>query len=131
MGLGLGEFIEDFYDTVAFQSFRTTRGGPRDRADLLVHRAPGHEHAHDDGDRHDTRSATLDQLFALIDPLAWSNNSDVIEDDLVRRRSMGSGHEGSGTELGARLRHPAVCCSRTSASDLGSMRSTVADSPTS
>lgn len=79
VGIGLGEFIEDFYDTVAFQSFRTRRGGP---STVLISSCIV---------RQDTNTltttatvttlanATLDQLATLIDPLAWPHNSDVID----------------------------------------------------
>jgi hypothetical protein len=79
VGLGLGEFIEDFYDTVAFQSFRTRLGGPET---VLISSCIV---------RQDTNTLTttatvttlaqanLEQLFELIDPLAWHTNSDVIE----------------------------------------------------
>jgi hypothetical protein len=78
VGLGLGEFIEDFYDTVAFQSFRTRLGGPET---VLISSCIV---------RQDTNTLTttatvttlaqanLEQLFELIDPLAWHKNSDVI-----------------------------------------------------
>ena len=79
VGIGLGEFIEDFYDTVAFQSFRTRHGGP---STVLISSCIV---------RQDTNTltttatvttlatATLEQLSELIDPLAWPHNSDVIE----------------------------------------------------
>lgn len=80
VGLGLGEFMEDFYDTVAFQSFKTTNGGERT---VLISSCVVRQ----DMNTFTTTAtvttlapATLDQLFALIDPLAWSNNSDVIEE---------------------------------------------------
>jgi len=80
VGLGLGEFVEDFYDTVAFQSFRTSQGGPetvlisscivRQNTNTLTTTATVTTLA----------QANLDQLFELIDPLAWHQNSDVIQD---------------------------------------------------
>ena len=80
VGIGLGEFIEDFYDTVAFQSFRTRLGGPET---VLISSCIV---------RQDTNTLTttatvttlaranLEQLFGLIDPLAWHKNSDVIQE---------------------------------------------------
>jgi hypothetical protein len=80
VGIGLGEFIEDFFDTVAFQSFRKRQGGP---STVLISSCIV---------RQDTNTltttatvttlatATLEQLSTLIDPLAWPRNSDVIED---------------------------------------------------
>jgi hypothetical protein len=80
VGIGLGEFIEDFYDTVAFQSFRARLGGPET---VLISSCIV---------RQDTNTLTttatvttlaqanLEQLFELIDPLAWHKNSDVIQE---------------------------------------------------
>ena len=122
VGLGLGEFIEDFYDTVAFHRFKTRHRGPdtvlisscivRQDTNTLTTTATVTTLA----------QANLEQLFEVIDPLAWHKKQRCDPGDLLRRRSMGPADDKSGpgpapfTATG-----PSVVRER-QRSDLGSMK---------